>query len=118
MVLGPSGEKKSDVRRAKNTKKLLFPLFILIKQRLLTSIGDYITWLDQFIAKITEIVVCFTDALSGERLMNSTEPMVDFISATPYNDYPVVGVGWVQTNSYAKWRGDRVNEAILFKKVF
>ena len=34
----------------------------------------------------------------------------------PYNYHPVVGVNWLQTNRYAAWRTDRVNERILIKR--
>ncbi len=33
-----------------------------------------------------------------------------------YDNYPVVGVSWVQASRYCKWRTDRVNEKILFKE--
>ena len=46
--------------------------------------------------------------------------MFDFIKncaltrASPsYNDYPVVGVNWLQANDYCIWRTDRVNEMLL-----
>jgi gliding motility-associated lipoprotein GldJ len=33
-----------------------------------------------------------------------------------FQEYPVVGVSWVQANEYCKWRTDRVNEQILREK--
>ncbi len=33
-----------------------------------------------------------------------------------YNEYPVVGVSWVQANTYCKWRTNMVNEKILMDK--
>ena len=45
------------------------------------------------------------------------EPFVEFYFRHPsYNDYPVVGVSWLQANEYCKWRTDRVNEMILIEK--
>ncbi len=45
------------------------------------------------------------------------EPMVESYFRHPsYDDFPVVGVSWKQAGEYARWRGDRVNEAILIDK--
>ncbi|UMB61814.1 gliding motility lipoprotein GldJ [Lutibacter sp. A80] len=33
-----------------------------------------------------------------------------------YQDYPVIGVSWVQANQYCNWRTNRVNEKILMDK--
>jgi gliding motility-associated lipoprotein GldJ len=33
-----------------------------------------------------------------------------------YQDYPVIGVSWIQANQYCNWRTDRVNEKILMDK--
>ncbi|MBO7593421.1 MAG: SUMF1/EgtB/PvdO family nonheme iron enzyme, partial [Salinivirgaceae bacterium] len=35
-----------------------------------------------------------------------------------YQDYPVVGVNWLQANDYCAWRTDRVNERILINQGF
>jgi formylglycine-generating enzyme len=45
------------------------------------------------------------------------EPMVRFYFRHPaYQEYPVVGVNWVQASRYAEWRGDRVNEMLLVRE--
>lgn len=42
------------------------------------------------------------------------EPYVETYFRHPaYNDYPVVGVNWLQAVDYSNWRTDRVNEAML-----
>ena len=45
------------------------------------------------------------------------EPFVEtYLRHPAYDDYPVVGVNWVQAKDYAKWRTDRVNEMILIER--
>ena len=42
------------------------------------------------------------------------EPYVETYFRHPaYNDYPVVGVNWLQAVDYSNWRTDRVNEKML-----
>ena len=46
--------------------------------------------------------------------MAYNEPFVEYYFRYPsYNEYPVVGVNWLQANDYCLWRTDRVNEMIL-----
>ncbi len=40
----------------------------------------------------------------------------NYLRHPAYENYPVVGVSWVQANQYCKWRGNRVNEKILMDK--
>ena len=35
------------------------------------------------------------------------------MSVPAYNNYPVVGISWVQATEYCKWRTDRLNELQL-----
>lgn len=45
------------------------------------------------------------------------EPFSEYYFRHPaYNDYPVVGVSWLQANEYCKWRSDRVNERLLVEE--
>jgi formylglycine-generating enzyme required for sulfatase activity len=45
------------------------------------------------------------------------EPFVEYYLRYPsFNDYPVVGVSWLQANDYCLWRTDRVNEDIMIRE--
>lgn len=55
--------------------------------------------------------LCWRDELAYN------EPFVQYYFRHPsYDDYPVVGVNWLQANEYCQWRSDRVNEGIMVKK--
>ena len=57
------------------------------------------------------------DTLVWRRPLSYNEPWVtNYLRHPAYQDYPVVGVTWLQAQEYCKWRTDRVNEDILRKK--
>jgi sulfatase modifying factor 1 len=57
------------------------------------------------------------DTLVWREELEYNEPLVELYLRHPsYDDYPVVGVSWVQAADYCKWRTDRVNEMILIEK--
>ncbi|MBN1159096.1 MAG: SUMF1/EgtB/PvdO family nonheme iron enzyme [Bacteroidales bacterium] len=57
------------------------------------------------------------DTLVWRRPMAYNEPYVQYYFRHPsYNDYPVIGVNWLQANDYCTWRTDRVNEGILIRE--
>jgi sulfatase modifying factor 1 len=57
------------------------------------------------------------DTLVWRRPMAYNEPYVQYYFRHPaYNDYPVVGVSWLQATDYCSWRTDRVNEGILIRE--
>ncbi len=59
------------------------------------------------------------DTLVWRRPMAYNEPYVQYYFRHPaYNDYPVVGVSWLQASDYCVWRTDRVNEGILIREGF
>lgn len=57
------------------------------------------------------------DTLVWREELAYNEPLVETYFRHPaYDDYPVVGVNWLQANEYCKWRTDRVNEMILIER--
>jgi sulfatase modifying factor 1 len=57
------------------------------------------------------------DTLVWREELAYNEPLVETYFRHPaYDDYPVVGINWLQANEYCKWRTDRVNEMILIER--
>lgn len=57
------------------------------------------------------------DTLVWRSNLAYNEPYVETYFRYPaYDDYPVVGVNWIQANEYCKWRTDRVNEMVLIER--
>ena len=57
------------------------------------------------------------DTLVWREELSFNEPFVETYFRHPsYDDYPVVGVTWLQANEYCKWRTDRANEMILIER--
>lgn len=57
------------------------------------------------------------DTLVWENEMGRANNFVDnYLRHPAYNNYPVVGVSWMQANNYCDWRTDRVNEFILIRE--
>lgn len=80
---------------------------------------EYLYWLDRVFG--TDYPEVYKNALPDTLVWRSklgyNEPYVEHYLRHPaYNDYPVVGVNWLQANDYAAWRTDRVNEAILIRE--
>jgi len=54
------------------------------------------------------------DTLVWRDKLGYNEPFVtQYLRHPAYQNYPVVGVSWMQANDYCIWRTDRVNERIL-----
>jgi gliding motility-associated lipoprotein GldJ len=79
---------------------------------------EYIYWLNRVYGQNYPMIVQreLPDTLVWRNRMSFNEPMVEIYFRHPsYQDYPVVGVTWVQANNYSNWRSDRVNEMLLIK---
>jgi len=79
---------------------------------------EYVYWLETRYESFPEVVQA---AIPDERVwydeLSYNDPLAETYYRHPaYDDYPVVGVSWEQTQEYAKWRSDRVNEMILIER--
>ena len=77
---------------------------------------EYIHWLNRVFGMNNPQVVqaALPDTLVWRDPMAYNEPYVEYYFRHPsFNEYPVVGVNWLQANDYCIWRTDRVNEKIL-----
>ncbi len=57
------------------------------------------------------------DTLVWREELSYNEPLVETYFRHPsYDDYPVVGVSWLQATEFCKWRSNKVNEMILVER--
>jgi formylglycine-generating enzyme len=80
---------------------------------------EYLYWLDRvFGTDYPEVYKrALPDTLVWRSKLGFNEPYVELYLRHPaYNDYPVVGVNWLQANDFCSWRTDRVNEQILIRE--
>ena len=76
---------------------------------------EYLHWLNRIYIDYPQI---YRDALPDTMVwlspLSFNEPYMQYYFRHPaYDNYPVVGVSWVQANKYCDWRTDRVNEKLL-----
>ncbi len=80
---------------------------------------EYLYWLKRVYGEsYPEVRIdALPDTLVWREELSFNEPFVETYFRHPaYDNYPVVGVNWVQANEFCKWRTDRVNEMILIEK--
>ncbi|MFN8281132.1 MAG: SUMF1/EgtB/PvdO family nonheme iron enzyme [Saprospiraceae bacterium] len=79
---------------------------------------EYIYWLNRVYKSYPEVYKkALPDTLVWRDELSFNEPYVETYFRYPsYDDYPVVGVSWLQAVDFCKWRTDRVNEMILIEK--
>lgn len=77
---------------------------------------EYLFWVARVYADYPAVYnKALPDTLVWRDKMSYNEPYVEYYFRHPaYNEYPVVGVSWIQANDYCLWRSDRVNEKILW----
>jgi gliding motility-associated lipoprotein GldJ len=76
---------------------------------------EYMYWLNRVFVDYPQVHFdALPDTLVWRRPMAYNEPYVLYYFRHPsYNDYPIVGVNWIQATNYCVWRTDRVNERLL-----
>lgn len=80
---------------------------------------EYLFWLtNTFGESYPEVYSnALPDTLVWREELSFNEPFVETYFRHPaYDNYPVVGVNWIQANNYCQWRTDRVNEMILIER--
>ncbi len=79
---------------------------------------EYLHWLRRVYTSYPEVYrKALPDTLVWRSKLAYNEPMVEMYLRHPsYNDYPVVGVSWLQAADYCLWRSDRVNERVLIRE--
>jgi sulfatase modifying factor 1 len=76
---------------------------------------EYLYWLKRVYKDYIDVFRrALPDTLVWRSPMGFNDSYVQYYFRHPaYNNYPVVGVNWLQANDYCLWRTDRVNEQIL-----
>lgn len=80
---------------------------------------EYIFWLKRVYGENSPEVAkkALPDTLVWREELAYNEPLIyNYFRHPAYDNYPVVGVSWVQANDYCKWRTNRVNEMLLIEK--
>jgi sulfatase modifying factor 1 len=79
---------------------------------------EYLYWLRRVYTDYPEVFRrSLPDTLVWRSPLGYNDPYVEYYFRHPtYNNYPVVGVSWIQASDYCSWRTDRVNEQILINE--
>src|SRR5690606_13714507 len=79
-----------------------------------TDYREYLYWLLRVFPDFDVYKRALPDTLVWRSKLAYNEPYAEYYLRHPaYDDYPVVGVNWLQATDYAAWRTDRVNTTIL-----
>ncbi|MCK4661913.1 MAG: SUMF1/EgtB/PvdO family nonheme iron enzyme [Bacteroidales bacterium] len=78
---------------------------------------EYLYWIQRVFIDYPEVhKKALPDTLVWRTRLGYNEPYVEYYFRHPaYQEYPVVGINWMQATNFCDWRTDRVNEGILIK---
>jgi gliding motility-associated lipoprotein GldJ len=79
---------------------------------------EYLHWIRRVFVSYPEVYrKALPDTLVWRSKLAYNEPFVEmYLRHASFNNYPVVGVSWLQANDYCLWRTDRVNEQIMIRE--
>ncbi len=79
---------------------------------------EYLHWLRRVYKTYPEVYKkALPDTLVWrEELTYNDEYVENYLRFPAYNDYPVVGVSWIQARDYSKWRSNVTNEMFLIER--
>ncbi|MGE0090514.1 MAG: SUMF1/EgtB/PvdO family nonheme iron enzyme [Bacteroidales bacterium] len=79
---------------------------------------EYLHWIRRVFVDYPDVYKnALPDTLVWRSPLAYNEPYVEYYLRHPaYNQYPVVGVDWLQANDYCLWRTDRVNEMRMIEE--
>ena len=79
---------------------------------------QYLYWLKRIFIDYPEVrAKALPDTLVWRNKLAFNEPYVELYLRHPsYQEYPIVGVNWLQATEFCAWRTDRVNEFILIRE--
>ncbi|CAI8256121.1 MAG: gliding motility lipoprotein GldJ [Bacteroidetes bacterium MED-G17] len=100
-------------------KKVTVPSFYLDETEVSNKhYLEYLHWLRRVFVDYPEVYkMALPDTNCWRDRLAYNEPYVKYYLRHPsYQNYPVVGVSWLQATEYAAWRTDRVNEMILVRE--
>ena len=114
-VRGQNSDMLSAVKN--NAKKRVASSAFFMDRTEITNINwrEYVRWLQGVYVHRPDVVVrALPDETVWRKELAYNEPYVrEYYVSPAYNNYPVVGVSWVQATEYCKWRTDRINELEL-----
>jgi gliding motility-associated lipoprotein GldJ len=79
---------------------------------------EYLYFLKRVYKSYPQVYVdALPDTLCWREELSFNEPLVEtYLRHPSYDDYPVVGVSWLQAQEFCTWRSDRVNEMLLIRR--